>query len=289
MKALTAQQVADYRRDGFLAAQPALSAQEAARYRAALEAHEAELGAPLTALPPKQSRKLHERLNWAAELVRRPEILDVIEDLIGPDILIFNATFFMKEAGADGITAWYQDSTYFGLEPQEHVSAWLALSDASEASGCMEFLPGSAALGQLHHAAKVLPNSINHGNQTVAEPFDASTAVPVPVPAGSFSCHHTRVLHQSGPNRSADRRIGFGISYIPAHVRHTGSMRMPATLARGEDRYGHFDLEPDPRDLPLADALVAHDASYAGYRAGYEEQMARHLESFGGQVEDDRT
>ena len=72
MKALTQAQVADYRRDGFLAAQPALSPGEAARYRSALEAHEADLGAPLTALPPMRSRKLHVRLSWAAELVRRP-------------------------------------------------------------------------------------------------------------------------------------------------------------------------------------------------------------------------
>lgn len=280
-KVLTDEQVARYRRDGFLAAQPALSAAEVARYRAALEDHEADLGARVTASPPMQARKLHVRFPWAAELVRHKAILDVIEDLIGPDILIFNATFFIKEAGADGITAWHQDSTYFGLEPQEHVSAWVALSEASAASGCMEFLPGSPQLGQLHHAAKVLPNSINHASQTVVEPFDASGAVAVPVPAGSFSCHNTRVLHQSSPNRSDDRRIGFGISYIPAHVRHTGSMRMPATLARGEDRYGHFELEPDPRALTAAAARAAHESAYAGYRAGYEEQMARHAEAFG--------
>ena len=280
MRKLTDSQVSDYRRDGFLAAQPALSDAEVVRFRSALETYETGLGARLTALPPMQGRKLHVRLPWAAELVRHPAIVDAIEDLIGPDILAFNATFFIKEAGADGITAWHQDSTYFGLDPQEHVSAWVALSDASVESGCMEFLPGSPSWGQLHHAAKVLPNSINHGNQTVAEPFDATGGVLVPVPAGAFSCHHTRVLHQSGPNRSDDRRIGFGISYIPAHVRHTGSMRMPATLIRGEDRYGHFDLEPDARTMTTADAVAAHEAAYAGYRAGYEEQMARHIETF---------
>lgn len=281
MKKLTEMRVADYGRDGYLAAQPALTPDEVARFRAALEDHEANLGARLTALPPMQGRKLHVRFPWAAELVRHPAIVDAVEDLIGPDILAFNATFFIKEAGADGITSWHQDSTYFGLEPQEHVSAWVALSDASVESGCMEFLPGSSSLGQLHHAAKVLPNSINHGNQTVAEPFDVAGGVLVPVPAGSFSCHHTRVLHQSGPNRADDRRIGFGISYIPAHVRHTGSMRMPATLIRGEDRFGHFDLEPDPRTLSPADAIKAHEVAYGGYRAGYEEQMDRHKASFG--------
>ena len=278
LKKLNAEQVADYRRDGFLAAQPALDEEEVARYRAALEVHEATLGAPL---PPMQARKLHVRYPWAAELVRHEAVLDVIEDLIGPDILVFNATFFIKEAGTDGITAWHQDSTYFGLDPQEHVSGWVALSDASEEAGCMEFLPGSSGWGQLRHAAKVLPNSINHASQTVVEPFDDAAAVSVPVPAGSFSCHHTRVMHKSGPNRSDDRRIGLGISYIPAHVRHIGSVPMPATLVRGEDRYGHFDLEPDPRGMTPDAAEAAHKAAYAGYQTGYEEQMARHVEAFG--------
>ena len=280
MKKLIASQVAGYRRDGFLAAQPALSREEVTYFRSELEAFETDLGGRITELSPMHGRKLHVRFSWAAELVRHPEIVDVVEDLIGPDILAFNATFFIKEAGADGFTAWHQDSTYFGLEPQEHVSAWIALSEASVESGCMEFLPGSSSLGQLNHAAKVLPNSINHGNQTVVEPFDATGGVMVPVPPGSFSCHHTRVLHQSGPNQSNDRRIGFGVSYIPAHVRHTGSMRMPATLIRGEDRYGNFDLEPDPRTLSPTDAVAAHEAAYAGYRAGYVEQMERHIERF---------
>jgi len=278
LKTLTNEQVAGYRRDGFLAAQPALSPEETARCRAALEAHEAAFG---TALPPIQARKLHVRYPWAAELVRHPAILDVIEDLIGPDILIFNATFFIKEAGTDGITAWHQDSTYFGLDPQEHVSGWVALSEASEEAGCMEFLPGSSDWGQLRHAARTSPNSINHASQTVVEPFDEAGGILVPVPAGSFSCHHTRVMHQSGPNRSDDRRIGFGISYIPAHVRHVGSVPMPATLVRGEDRYGHFEPEPDPREMSSEAAMAAHETAYAGYQRGYEEQMARHVETFG--------
>lgn len=281
-KRLTTDQVDAFGRDGFLPARPVLTAGETAHNRAALEAYETALGSPVTALPPMRARKLHVRFGWAATLVRHPAILDVIEDLIGPDILVFNATFFIKEAHSAGITAWHQDSTYFGLDPQEHVTGWVALSDATGESGCMEFIPGSSHWGQLHHAARALANSINHGSQTVVAPFDASHVVAVPVRAGEMSCHHTRVLHRSGPNAADDRRIGLGISYIPAHVRHTGSMRMPATLVRGEDRYGHFDPEPDPRTLSEAESVQAHAEAYRGYRAGYEEQMARHAAAFEG-------
>jgi non-haem Fe2+, alpha-ketoglutarate-dependent halogenase len=273
MKKLTDHQVASYRCDGFLPAQPALTSEETAYYRGELEAYEAELGAPLTALPPMRARKLQVRFPWAAELVRHPAILDVIEDLIGPDILIYNATFFIKEAHTKGITAWHQDSTYFGLDPHEHVSGWIALSDASIESGCMEFIPGSSDWGQLRHAAKAIPNSINLSSQTVVEDFDASNVVAAPLKAGEFSCHHTLVMHQSGPNNFDDRRIGLGVSYIPAHVRHKGTHRVPATLARGQDRYGHFELEPDPRDLSPTEAEAAHETAYRDYRTGYKEQL----------------
>jgi non-heme Fe2+,alpha-ketoglutarate-dependent halogenase len=279
-KKLTPDQVETYRRDGFLAAQPALTPAEVAHYRASLETYEAGLRGRLTSLPPMHARKTHVLLHWAAELVRHPALLDAIEDLIGPDILIFNATFFIKEARADGITAWHQDSTYFGLEPQEHVTCWVAFSDASLAAGCMEFLPGSHNWGQLNRAARAVANSINFGNQSITGEFDADAAVAVPVRAGEFSCHHTRTLHQSGPNATDDRRIGLGISYIPAHVHHKGSMRMPATLVRGANRYGHFDLEPDPRALTPEQAAQAHEAAYRGYRAGYNEQIERHAAAF---------
>jgi non-heme Fe2+,alpha-ketoglutarate-dependent halogenase len=280
LKKLTFDQVEGYRRDGFLGAQPALTPAETAHYRNALGAFETTLGAPLTAQPPMYSRKLHIRFPWAAELVRHPAILDVVEDLIGPDILIYNATFFIKEAHTNGITAWHQDSTYFGLDPHEHVSAWVALSDASAESGCMEFIPGSSNLGQLHHAAEAIPNSINLNSQTVVEDFKPDPVIAVPLKSGEFSCHHTLVLHQSGPNKADDRRIGFGISYIPAHVRHKGTHRVPAGLARGEDRYGHFEIEPDGRDLSPAEATATHEAAYRAYRTARDEQMAWHVAAY---------
>jgi non-heme Fe2+,alpha-ketoglutarate-dependent halogenase len=283
LNTLTAEQIESYRRDGFLHAQPALTPQETMHYRSALQAYELELGAPLTALEPMRARKTHVLLPWVAELVRHRAIVDVVEDLIGPDILIFNATFFMKEAHTGDITDWHQDSTYFGLDPHDHVTAWIALSDASAHSGCMEFIPSSNNWGQLHHAAKVVANSINLGSQSVVENFDTSITSAAPLRAGQFSCHNTRTLHRSGPNNADDRRIGLGISYIPATVRHTGTPRMPATLVRGQDRCGHFDLEPDPRQLTPSEAQAAHEQSYRGYRAGYSEQMQRHVAAYEGE------
>jgi hypothetical protein len=96
------------------------------------------------------------------------------------------------------------------------------------------------------------------------------------VKTGQVSLHHTLVAHNSRPNRSDDRRIGFGISYIPTHVRHSGSKRMSATLVRGVDRYRHFDLEDDPRTLDAEAQAEAHRRAYGCYREGHAEQQARY-------------
>ncbi len=271
---LSEEQIERYRRDNYLSPFALLTPAETAAYRAELEAYEREAGgAPLE---PWQYRKLHVREPWCAELIRIPRVLDAVEDLIGPDILAFNATFFIKEPGSDQITAWHQDSTYFGLRPYEHVTAWIALSEASETSGCMEFVPGSSAWDQLHHAPQTVPGSVNHGGQTIVEPFDESQVLAAPLAAGEFSFHHTLVVHRSAPNRADDRRIGFGISYIPTRVEHLGSYPMGATLVRGEDTYGNFELEPDPRTHDTTANVRHHEAAYRRYREGYDEQVIEH-------------
>jgi hypothetical protein len=101
--------------------------------------------------------------------------------------------------------------------------------------------------------------------QTVEADVDESLAEPVVLAAGEFSLHHTMLLHCSGPNTGDEDRIGIGISYIPTRVRHVGPTRLSATLVRGQDSYGHFDLEPAPvADLHPA-ALAAHRDSDARF------------------------
>lgn len=275
---LDAARVEAFRRDGFLAPVDGFSANEARGFRAALEAYEASL--PPGPVPRQHRRKLHVRLRWARVLVEDPRILDVIESLIGPNILIFNASFFIKEAQSDAIAAWHQDATFFGLEPHEHVTAWVALTDVSVEAGCMQFLPGSHRWGQLRHAPGTVAGSVNNGAQAIVQSIETRGGRLAPLSPGQFSLHHTLVVHDSAANRTADRRIGFGISYIPTHVRHGGSLRMPATLVRGTDRFGHFELEPDPRQLSETERAAAHDRAYERYRAGYDEQILLHERTF---------
>jgi non-heme Fe2+,alpha-ketoglutarate-dependent halogenase len=274
---LSSAQAASYERDGFVSPVVALTSDEAAEHRGKLEAFERAVGGPLTAeaTDPRYRSRTHVLLAWVCGLARHPAILDAVEDLIGPDILVYTSTWFIKEPETAAIAAWHQDATYFGLRPYAHVTAWLALTDATPTNGCMEFLPGSHAGGQRPHRAGVVADSVNRAGQAIVGEVDDAPAVHAPLRPGEFSLHHTLCLHRSPPNRSRGRRIGLAISYIPTHVRHFGAHPPPAMLVRGVDAFGHFDLEPAPAaDLDEA-ARAAYARSYDGYRTAYAEQVGR--------------
>jgi non-haem Fe2+, alpha-ketoglutarate-dependent halogenase len=274
---LSSAQVEQYARDGFLSPVTALTPDEAADCRGKLAEFERAVGGPLTAPgidEPYRSRT-HVLLAWVHGLVSHPAILDAVSDLIGPDILVYTSTWFIKEPESPAIAAWHQDATYFGLRPHVHVTAWLALTDATADNGCMEFLPGSYHRGQLPHRAGVVAASVNRAGQAVTLEIDDAPAVHAPLRAGEFSLHHTLCLHRSQPNRSSGRRVGLAISYVPTSARHLGiEHKMPAMLVRGVDNYGHFKLEPAPKaDFDDA-ARAAYKRSYEGYKASYAEQVS---------------
>jgi hypothetical protein len=147
----------------------------------------------------------------------------------------------------------------------------------------MEVVSSRGAPRQLSHAALGLANSINGGGQAIVEGFDESGTSMMEVEAGSFSLHHTLCRHRSAPNRASHRRVGIGISYIPAHCRLTGTVRMCARLVRGRDTGGNFDLIPAPEGELHPAALARHELVYARYRDNYAEQIAAHEREFAAQ------
>jgi hypothetical protein len=277
---LTAEQVDRYRYDGYLFPFAALSSEEIAECLGGLGRFERKLGKPVTEADRKWRSAGYIFLPWADGLVRHPRILDAVESLIGPDILVYTSTFFIKEANSPVFAAWHQDATYFGLTPHEHVTAWVALTDATCEAGCMEVLSSRGAARQLRHAALGLANSINGGGQAIVEHFDQQGAVAMELSAGSFSLHHTLCRHRSAPNRASHRRIGLGISYIPAHVRTIGSYRLSALLVRGRDTGGHFDLLPSLQSELGPAELARHERVYRRYRENYAEQTEWHERRF---------
>jgi non-haem Fe2+, alpha-ketoglutarate-dependent halogenase len=280
MKALSKQQVDNYRRDGFLFPLPALTPAEAARGLGDLERIESRLGAPLPQSEMKWRGAAYVYSPAVDAMVRNARILDIVEDVIGPNILVYWATYFIKDPGTPAFTAWHQDATYFGLTPLEHVTAWLALSDASREAGCMDVISGHGAQRQYHHSAARLVHSINGAGQVIIEPIDDRETVAMELKAGELSLHHTMCLHRSAPNRAAHRRVGLGISYIPTHVRPTCETRMSALLVRGVDDYNYFDHLSAPAGELTPESIAAHADTYKRFRENYYEQEKRHADEF---------
>lgn len=255
--------IKQYHDEGFYFPLRAFPADVAARYRAEVERTCGATPNPAEARKGAISYRVKPYLlfEWAADMVRDNVILDAVQDLIGPDIMVFHTTMWWKTPGSRNRVPWHQDGTYFGLAPFEHVTAWVALSPSNLETGCVRIVPRTHLSGQYPHADVPDADLMLSRGQTVALDVDAAKAVPVILSPGEFSLHHTMAIHASDPNSGTDDRIGIGISYIPTRVRHIGPTRMSATLVRGEDRYGHFDLEP----RPLADlhpgAVAAHKDS----------------------------
>jgi len=253
-KALSQAAVEDYRRDGYYFPVPALSESEVGHYRACLERHEATSGQPLQG---NYRHKAHLLFTWVDELVHHPKIVDAAEDILGPDLLCWTTNFFIKEANSPGFVSWHQDAFYWGLNKDDVMTAWVALSPANLESGCMKFLPGSQTQDHIQHIDTFHKDNLLSRGQEIAVKVDSAKTVDCMLKPGEMSLHHVKVVHGSEPNRSNDRRIGLAIRYIPTYVKQLKA-RDSATLVRGVDRYHHFDLEPRPeRDLDAA-AMAAH-------------------------------
>jgi non-heme Fe2+,alpha-ketoglutarate-dependent halogenase len=267
-KVLSDAQVQCYRDSGYASPVRVMSAEQAAGYRAKLEAFERGQGGPLNG---NQRAKTYLLFSWAYEILTHPRILDAVEDLIGPDIMVYHWTSWIKEARSPGYVSWHQDSTYFGLDPLEQVTAWVALSNADTVSGCMRVLPGSNRLGQLPSELKPHKDNLLSSGQSVRHAFNEGDAVEMPLKPGEMSLHHTCTIHGSGGNQSDDRRIGFCLNFIPAHVKPnadllaTGAL-CSALLVRGK---AHHDLFPQ-EEPPVGDSdpvsMHEHEKGVASYR-----------------------
>jgi non-haem Fe2+, alpha-ketoglutarate-dependent halogenase len=263
-KKLTPAQIAGYERDGYVFPIDAFSTERTRAWRLRLEDFERAEGRKMTR---GHNFKPHLLFPWVDEIVHAPEVLDAVEDLIGPDIRLFHLTVWPKDAGSGTYVSWHQDATYFALEPACHVTAWVALTDAPVEAGCMEVVPGSHRLGQMRHAEMQDPENLLSRGQALAVDVDRTSTAFMPVKAGQFSLHHTHLVHNSRPNRSTDRRIGLGISYIPTHARCTSAMRVTAMLVRGTDKYRHFDEERRPVQEAGSEERAFHAEAVARFRA----------------------
>lgn len=243
-KQLTDQAINQYRDDGYFFPVRAISSEVAADTRRQLEAFENSQGKPIGGA---QRSKSHLLFTWVDALMRNDVLLDAVEDLIGPDILCWNTLFWVKEAGSKTFVSWHQDLNYWGLDTDDLITVWLALSPATLESGCMRVLPQSHRGDMMPHEDKFEADNLLTRGQEISVEVDDAKTVAMPLAPGEMSLHNGRLAHASGPNGSTDRRIGLSLHYMPTNTRQIIGDWDSAALARGEDRYGHFTHTPRPR------------------------------------------
>lgn len=236
-KYLEGDQIRHYHDKGFLSPINVLTRDEIQTCNSEIEAFEKASGQPIDF--PYKSR-CHQIFSWADALVHHPKILDAVEDVIGPDILCYHATLWIKPPQSNSFVRWHQDGTYFFLEPAVHVTAWVALTIADDDAGCMQVIPGSHKNEFLEHNDDSNPDNLIPRGQGLAINVNTEHAVSMPLQAGQMSLHHTKLFHASFNNKRDTRRIGFGISYIPTSTKDIGKTKAHALLVRGKDNYNNF-------------------------------------------------
>jgi len=263
MKMLSEAAVRQYREQGYYAPIRVMPAADAAALRDKLESFEAGAGV----LAGKLRHKSHLLFTWLNDLVRHESILDAVEDVIGPNILCWGSSFFIKERRNPGFVSWHQDSTYWGLDPADVVTAWVAFSDSRSENGAMRVIPGTHLLDQVPHRDTFRSENLLSRGQEVMVDVDERQAAMLELSAGEMSLHHVRLIHGSDPNPSDERRIGFAIRYIPTSVRQIAGSHDHATLVRGVDTYGHFEAEERPDADMSARAVAYHEAVTGAHAA----------------------
>lgn len=256
---LSAQQIDQYHRDGYLCPVPVMPLQEVTGLRRQLEAFEATQGGKLE---PGQRSRAFLLFKWLDDLIRDARVLDPVEQLIGPDILCWSTIFWIKDAGSKSFVSWHQDNTYWGLSSRNVVTAWFAISEASLDAGCMKVMPGTHTGDALAHEDTYHADNMLTRGQSIPD-LDETRAISMPLRAGEMSLHNYCLAHGSGPNLSADRRIGVSMHFMPPQTKQAVGSWDCAALVRGTDRYGHFTPTPVPaRDFdPEAVAFHARAAS----------------------------
>lgn len=235
-----------YAADGFVFPLDILSSKETARLRADLESAEGELQDDPQRL--KLLRTYPDRLLPSFDrLIRNPRLIDAASQILGPDLMVWSAGLFIKEARSSQVVSWHQDLTYWGLDDAEETTCWVALSEASELSGAMRFVPGSHRQELVQHVDTFDENNLLTRGQEIAVDVNEKDAVLVALKPGQASMHHGHLFHASGPNSTDDRRIGCAIRYIKASMKqHDGTKSLVAHVS-GEDRWHHFNVAQAPK------------------------------------------
>ena len=249
---LTSDQLKSYHEDGFVKPIRAFSSERALEIRKDIEQIERECAEADKPVDINQYFRVNGQIviPLLYEITRTEPVLDAVESVLGPNLLAWSCELFIKDAGSEKIVSWHQDMTYWGMGGSDkQATAWIAITNVSEEAGCMRFVPGSHKQQLIPHIDKFAEDNLLSRGQEVAIDVDEEEAVLDELAPGEMSIHHGRIFHASGPNRSADRRIGIAIRYVAPDLERSASVRDYAILVRGVDECGSWINATPPKEL----------------------------------------
>ena len=192
---------------------------------------------------------------WFLTVARRPDILDQVEQLIGPNFALWNCSFFAKPAKIGTRTPWHQDGEYWPIHPLATCTVWIAIDAATPENGCLRVIPGSHQSQRLaKHNRSDAPNIALNLELDESE-FDESAAEDIVLQPGEISLHDVYLYHGSEANHSNFPRRGMTLRYMPTSsvYRHDDPTRFERDgplemsnrtiyLMRGTDQSGQNDF-----------------------------------------------
>ena len=213
-KTLTPEQVERFNTDGYLRPLEALTAAEATAGRGYFEGLLAKVRAMDDRRNAYSLDGYHNRCRGIWEMARHPVLLDYVEDLLGADFVCWSSHYFCKLPFDPKRVPWHQDATYWPVRPTRTVTVWLALDDVDAGNAPLRFIPGSHRLGAVEWR-KAEGDYVLFQEVPNVERFGEPVANTLR--AGQISIHASTLLHGSEPNRSARRRCGLALRYIPSN------------------------------------------------------------------------
>jgi hypothetical protein len=241
---LSADQVTEYRREGFLVYGDPVFPQT--KFDGLRQHFEGELSALPSDVRPEAMDVPHLTDLNLFDWLLSDEVLDLVEPLIGPDIALFASHFICKPKGDGKRVPWHEDTFYWRnmITPMQVVTVWLAIDPSTRENGAMRVIPRSLGGNSEHESVDPVQNVLTWEAKRQRE--DESQAVTIELQPNHASLHDARLMHGSPSNTSGSRRCGYTMRYIPTTVKLNEDVawRPNIYLARGRDHAGNRYADP---------------------------------------------
>jgi non-heme Fe2+,alpha-ketoglutarate-dependent halogenase len=160
----------------------------------------------------------HNESRWLYDVCTHPQILNYVEDILGPNFYLWGSHFFAKRPQSMDTVGWHQDAQYWPLKPHNSVTVWLAFTEVDEENGAMKVIPGTHKAGLIKHRSTTRKtDSLNLVMENGT--YNESEAVSLLLKAGCISLHDDALVHSSPANASNRFRIGLTMRFSSTDVK----------------------------------------------------------------------